>query len=654
LWSQSPETAVVQFFTEVKRHKPSVIFIPNVDVWYRTLPETAIATFKGLLQSVAPNDRVLLFGIAEVPIEDLEERLVRDFFGFSKRDRFELSRPDEHSRFLYFEKVMSHIRKSPRDFPQDLSNRKKKKLLELERASPPPVREQTDEEKRSVALRDRQLKNHLKIRLNALMENLKQKYRRFKKPVIDHDILMRILNPRPPPDPDMAVADIPPPGPQLERFRPFVDDQGVPRVEDTLANKVFYNLDLDVIEDRFSNGYYSTPRQFLIDLERIRHDAKLVGEKENQRKANEMLTNSEVYIADIEMDVAFTAQCEEMYEREKKRRAEREAQAERKKRERRIVAEGVPAASNVVSYSTNGINGSGRIQDAPPIIPKTPISKVHDESVMSNGVSDTGATIGNSEPPNLSILRRESNFSSLFPTPQHISVMASGPSTQMTQMGSATGGTVGFARLQTMDLSMIVNDASTTTSGGKRTSDGTTASLQYSHPYSNHSNGLGGPRPVDLPQWGDFGVLPKGDSQLPATQLLPSSAEAQHSSQGYPPSAPASQPIPPMFPYHQTNSSPASMPNPDRIFQIPPPPIPELTCTPHFLREIHDKLTKRSSGYTIEQLEQVNAAIMDHVWRSKTNYNRDDVARQAYDVFLDVNSDVKALQNMMAASVSFD
>jgi len=654
------ETAVVQFFAEIKRHKPSVIFIPNVDVWYRTLTPEAIATFKGLLQSVAPNDRVLLFGISEVPVDELDEDLTRDLFGYSRRDRFELERPDEGARFLYFDKVISHIRKSPRDFPQDPTNRKKRKLPELERASPPPKREQTDEEKRSIALRDRQLKNHLKLRLNNLMENLKQKYRRFKKPVIEHDVIMRILDP-PASDPSLVESDLPP---QPQRFRPYQDENGVLRVEDTLMNKVYYNMDLDVIEDRFSNGFYSTPRQFLIDLERIRHDAKLVGEKENQRKANEMLTNAEVYIADIEMDSAFVSQCGEMYEREKQRAAERKAHAERKKaalgEQQKLLEAGSECGSRPGSKgNSESTPVAGMSHEGPIVFPKTPAPKQHsveqhiaEDSILSNGAASAAATIGTTQPP---ASTRDSNFSLYHTPPLHRPMLAPSQPTQLTQMGSGPGGVVGVTRVAPMDLSMIVNDASTTTSGGKRTSDGTagTTSQPHSNPYSNHSNGYGRDFHDQLQQWGDFGIPGKGDSQLPATQVLQSS-QGQHSSQSYAHSTPASQATPHVLPYSQTDSSPASVPHPSQVWSIPPPPVPMLRCSAAVMGDVQRRLAEDTSGYTVEQLEQVNAAIMDHVWKSRTNYNREEVARQALEVFADVSQDIKLMQKMLPGSGSFD
>lgn len=95
---QSSEAAVVQFFTEVRRHKPSVIYIPNVDVWYTTVGFAAISTFLSLLRTLSPTDPILVLGVVECEDEHLDSRMVKDIFGYSQKNQFEIPRPDRVSR----------------------------------------------------------------------------------------------------------------------------------------------------------------------------------------------------------------------------------------------------------------------------------------------------------------------------------------------------------------------------------------------------------------------------------------------------------------------------------------------------------------------------------------------------------------------------
>jgi hypothetical protein len=81
----------------VKRHKPSVIYLPGIDTWYHTLSEAVITTFLGLLRAIPPTDPVLVLGIADTDPEHVNRDMLRDFFGFSKKNRFEIKRPSKVS-----------------------------------------------------------------------------------------------------------------------------------------------------------------------------------------------------------------------------------------------------------------------------------------------------------------------------------------------------------------------------------------------------------------------------------------------------------------------------------------------------------------------------------------------------------------------------
>ena len=84
---------MVQLFTEVRRHKPSVIYIPNVDVWWHVVGPSVISVFRGLLKSLAPTEPVLLLGVFEGAEAELDRDLVSTFFGYSKRNHYPISKP---------------------------------------------------------------------------------------------------------------------------------------------------------------------------------------------------------------------------------------------------------------------------------------------------------------------------------------------------------------------------------------------------------------------------------------------------------------------------------------------------------------------------------------------------------------------------------
>lgn len=436
----------------------------------------------------------------------------------------------QEQRSRYFDGVISHICKKPTDFPPDAANRKKRVLEELERVAPPPPREMTKEEIKAQEQKDRQIKNWLKIRLNPMMEAIKQKYRRFKKPVIEYDLIKHLLDPPPPPEVEVVTSDIP--QPVHERFRIYLDDVDEQlRVQDTLTDKIYYNLDIDVIEERLSNGYYCTPKQFLKDLEHIRYDADISGDKERKMKANEMLTNAEVFVADIEMDVGFIAQCEDMHRRQEKKKADKRAKQEQKAKaleDAREVAERVASSANRESNgspakSKTGSRGSpsnGSFSNGvnPPQT-QTEFQSVIVHSEHESQSSDRASGFQTPHSHMNSHIPMESPWS---PYPSQVqSVPASRAPTQLTQMSSAPGASVGVTPFNASNGGVILNYASTTTSG-QRTSDATNLNSQPRSGTHSQSNGTRNSNLFNTilnePTFPNFDSDAAGNSQLPDTQ----------------------------------------------------------------------------------------------------------------------------------------
>jgi hypothetical protein len=88
---------IVSFFTEVKRHKPAVIYIPAIDGWWEAMSGPAITTFKTMLRTIPPADPILLLGTSETEIVELDHELLRELFGYSKKNRAMIERPNKVS-----------------------------------------------------------------------------------------------------------------------------------------------------------------------------------------------------------------------------------------------------------------------------------------------------------------------------------------------------------------------------------------------------------------------------------------------------------------------------------------------------------------------------------------------------------------------------
>lgn len=81
----------------MKRHKPSVIYLPGIDNWYHTLSEAVITTFIGLLRAIPPTDPVLVLGIADSPEKDLDKNMMQELFGYSRKNKYTIGRPTKVS-----------------------------------------------------------------------------------------------------------------------------------------------------------------------------------------------------------------------------------------------------------------------------------------------------------------------------------------------------------------------------------------------------------------------------------------------------------------------------------------------------------------------------------------------------------------------------
>ena len=344
--TRSPEAAVVQLFTEVRRHKPSVIYIPNVDAWYDTIGHTVLSTFLGLLRSLPPTEPVLLLGYMESEIDQHTSAMVHDLFGYSKKNQFGLNPPQQPARQYFFAPLLDYIRTAPKDFPEP-TTRKKRKLEQLPPAPPEPPKESESLSKEALKAqkkKDRQTLNLLKIRIQPIMDQIKRQFKRFRTGVIDESQIRYLYEEE---DPNVVSTDLPPEQRAKQLFRPFElgkDSRGVLGLVEQASDKFYYNLETVTIEKRLSNGYYKRPKDFLADIKRLSKDAKTLGDPDRMVKANELQTNVEVDIGMMETtEPALVAECERVFEREQQREAEAIKKAQRAAEQEGTAVPAVPS-----------------------------------------------------------------------------------------------------------------------------------------------------------------------------------------------------------------------------------------------------------------------------------------------------------------------
>lgn len=298
--ARSLEAVMVQLLVELRRHTPSVLFIPNVDMWWATLSDTARRTFASWLRGLKVSENILVLAMADK--DQVIDPDINSMFGYSGENFYQIPASTEESRQQFFEILIKYVKSTPNDFP-DLENRPKRELEVLPIAPPETEKPLTDAEEKIKKRRDVQLKNKLKIKLSGIMDPLKIRYKKFKKPIVEIIYLLHLLDPLPLP---MAVQ------PAYTK----TDDDMILEVS---SGKKYYNMDLEVIEERLWNGYYSEPREFLRDVKKIHKDSLTSGDRERIMRSSEMLTNTEVYIDEINADAQFIADCAQLKKREEEK-----------------------------------------------------------------------------------------------------------------------------------------------------------------------------------------------------------------------------------------------------------------------------------------------------------------------------------------------
>lgn len=671
--TRTPEAAITQLFTEVRRHKPSVIYIPSVDVWYNTLPPTAIKTFKLLLRSVGANEPIMLLGVMELFDENErpDKQMMVDLFGFSQNNEYKLQRPEREGRAEFFNNISHYIRMSPADFP-DPDNRKKRILPQLE---PAPITAPVIDPKELRAREKLQMKqdrmtlNKIKMVIQPIMDQLKRSYRKFFKPVLEESWYAYLLDEQ---NPDYVGSDLPPDQQQeqgvVRQWELSKDSKGVQVLLHVESGNRYYNLDLGTIEKRLSNGYYKRPQDFLFDIKTLAKDARTYGDAERTLKGNEMVTNVEVDIENFfggTSNPGLLQEAEAVYQREK----ERERKATEK--QQKAIAEGKDGGPEIAPVPPE--NSLGTTETSGPIIlgepvpghralpPVTPL-RAPPVGALSNGTSGedhshpNGSTVPSRQDDDTHMtdsqdLNANTQNDFQFQTPSRIDTQAT-----QTQKSQASGRTFMMPNSHPNEYH---NSASTTTSGQKtsnRSSD-----VKSNTQSSNNT------APAGLPDFQDM-VPQAGGSQLPDTQgtppfffkrpalpsrLLSHFAAATNRTPNTEIHYVSSQP---------SNSDPSQSSQQHNAMAAPAPPRhasnlgailndeelkPQLLIDEGQLESLHENLVKQTSGCSLEQLEQINAALMDAIWKNRADYNRNKVIHKVQDAFNNIIVDIQAMQQIL-------
>ncbi|KAG9257301.1 putative AAA family ATPase [Emericellopsis atlantica] len=629
------EQVIVGLFTEVRRHKPSVIYIPNYDAWYATLRDSlAFITFQTMLRSIPPTDPVLVLATAEV---EQPREMIRDFFGFSRKNHMEIAPPSPLSRRRYFSRTLEYIKKKPAEFP-DPENRKKRVLEELPVAPREEPKPPTKAEIKALQKKDHQLLNSLKIQLQPIMDQINRRYKKLRQPVIPQASIEYLFAEA---DPHYVRADI------TEReSRPYEivkDKYDNDVLRDTATGKCFYNLETTTIEERLSNGFYARPQDFLFDIRALAKDAKAIGDKERTLRTNELLTNVEVDIATIETNNPHV-DWDALYHRQVER-ARQQAEKDRKRRAMQSIVD------KVQSDLGAGLSNDSDSQDAPiqsDVVPGERTMARFQVKSPPRDSSQANAEQGSTSNDTVTRVEGDVEMSGVNDDTQAASEMGPPPKSQtaMTQISQRSAVT---SLPPGVSPSAVINEASTTKTSDPSTHRDSNWSTQLTN--GNHS----GQQPSRIDD--DEEDIP--DTAPPMSQATSSGEQWPHSqaqalrgdntgmdlmlsgspssSNAYP-RTPAKGSIGALLNDNHTEEQHLSRNSGSSASQ----PLDIGHSVDEFLME----LTNKTSGFTIEQLEQINRDLMDEIWRSRNEWNRNKALNGATSVFNSTIGDIEEAGGM--------
>jgi hypothetical protein len=510
---------------------------------------------------------------------------------------------------------------------------------------------------KALKKRDHQLLNHLKVLLQPIMDQINRKYRKFRQPVISQTQIDYLFVES---DPNFVRPDV-----EEGQQRPFEivqDKHGNGVLRETATGKIYYNLETTTIEERLSNGYYARPKDFLFDIKSLAKDAKNIGDKERTLKANELLSNVEVDVASIENGNS-SVDWEGLYRRQLQR-AKDAAEKERKRKALQTIVDRVQ--SDVTGSGTGGNDSdSGPVTLGEPVpgsrttarfevrnLPKAD-EPTGQEPHLSNGTSQPTTSVDVEMSGVDEESQQPSSASNMGPPDrsQARSTAATGL-TQVSQKSAVTSLPPGVSP------SAVVNDASTTKTSDPSTNRSSNWSTQLTN--GNHDDrraSVGEDADLEIP---DTAPLPSHPSQVTSSdevwvhsqaQALRANAANDSLLSGSTASS-QSQPLnrtPVGAKAHSIdignllNDSPGDEAGyAGNSGSSASQPLGIDSAVESFL----DSMTDKTSGCTIEQLEQINRDVMDEIWRSRNEWNRQKVLNRVTNVFNQAIGDIEFLQGM--------
>jgi ATPase family AAA domain-containing protein 2 len=369
-------------------------------------------------------------------------------------------------------------------------------------------------------------------------------------------------------------------------------------IRDVTSSKKFYGMDLDQVNDRIWDGYYLAPSQFIFDIQCMVHDSKTWPDRDRTNRAEEMLVNTQTYISEV-FDETLVLECQRMAEREFERQkfvqAEQEAKAKKRIEKEREKERLRLAALQATQENQSPLK---MIEQAPDDVIMLDVNGTTYSGPVTNGIEEHDHQNGHHWLED-QMIPESSPFGSQDVFPQTQDSLMFGPH----QPHHIPLQTNTHALMEPSNMySAPQPDYSPRTSFYPP--------MQQAPPQPNL-------RPP-YPQYGPNYVHPPYlDQRTPA--VSPPTEPYHDQRQFYPgPTTPGPVHLPPA-----ASAAPLRNGSPNRSpVRAPEPSHPPLKRDPARVDRLLQDITRSTEGYTLERLEQLYAACMDVIWRTRHEWDR--------------------------------
>ncbi|KAL5998091.1 hypothetical protein ACLOJK_009026 [Asimina triloba] len=182
--AKTPEEALVHIFGEARRTTPSILYLPQFQLWWETAHEQLKAVLLSLLEELPSDMPILLLGTSSVPSSELDGESSSIF---APRNVYQVEKTSTEDRSLFFERLLDTFFSTP---SEGLSNRSKEPMAvpELPKAPKAPAGPKPSE-LRAKAETEQHALRRLRMCLRDVCNRLlyDKRFTVFHYPVLDED-----------------------------------------------------------------------------------------------------------------------------------------------------------------------------------------------------------------------------------------------------------------------------------------------------------------------------------------------------------------------------------------------------------------------------------------------------------------------------------